>query len=109
MTIEEFLRGVSRYPVPTETLKGIAEKRGIDLAGESLSAIGTAPLDLAGADLLTWLSEAPDISQGGQNYSFDSETRKMMKARARGIYIERGEAEAEEAPKPTYGYKGERL
>lgn len=110
MTNESYLRGLTRYPIPTETLEGIAIKRGVDLKGDSLLSVGGVGLDLAAADLLLWLSNAPDISQGGENYSFDADTRKDLRKRADGIYAKNGEKVSEGSSKGTvYGYKGSRL
>lgn len=110
MTNESYLRGLTRYPIPKETLEGIAVKRGVDLNGDSLLSVGVKGFDLATADLLWWLSNAPDISQGGENYSFDSDTRKELRKRAKGLYEKNGEEVLDGGTKGTiYGYKGSRL
>ena len=63
---------------------------------------------LATADLWIWLSAAPNISQGGQSYSFNDQQRKEMRDRALAIIDELEEENAGE-PQIKYGYKGSRL
>lgn len=107
-TVLDALKSVNAYPIPLRTLADTAEGRGLDLQEEATREIlGTKELRLAKADLLTWLSMAPNVSQGGQSYSFTEEQRKGMRAHARSIY-------AELEPTTTgmgaiYGYKGDRL
>lgn len=107
-TILETLKGVNAYPVPLRTLDGVAEDRGLTLTDEATREVmrGRA-YNLALADLLLWLAYAPNISQGGQSYSFTDEQRTQFRNRARGLYEEFGEESA--ATKPIYGYKGDRL
>lgn len=106
--ILEALKGINAYPVPLRTLVEVTEGRGLNLQDEATIAVlrGKA-YKLATADLLLWLSLAPNISQGGQSYSFSEEQRKGMRDHARSIY-------AELEPTTTgmgaiYGYKGDRL
>jgi len=107
-TILETLQGVSAYPVPLRTLDGVATDRGLTLTAETTQEVlrGQA-YNLALADLLLWLSYAPDIAQGGQSYSFSDEQRTQFRIRARGLYKEFGEGSV--ATRPIYGYKGDRL
>lgn len=108
-TVLEALKGVNAYPVPLRTLIGIAEKRGVTLSGEATQEVQKGKAyNLAVADLLMWLSIAPDVSQGGQTYSFTDEQRKQLRNRANQIYDDFLEDEAG-TPKPIYGYKGSRL
>ena len=107
-TVLEALRGVNAYPVPIRTLEEIAMARGLSLALEATQEVllGKA-YKLAKADLLLWLSYAPNISQGGQSYSFSDEQRTQFRDFAYATYSEYGEDTA--AIRPTYGYKGSRL
>lgn len=106
-TIAEALRGVNAYPVPPRTLVAITTKRGLDPAEELTSVIlRSAPYKLCKADLLMWLSLAPDVTQGGQSYSFSDEQRNRLRAMAQQIY---DELEEDGLPKTLYGYKGKRL
>lgn len=107
-TILETLKGVSAYPVPLRTFVETAEFRGLSLAETATQEvmIGKA-YKLAKADLLLWLSLAPNIGQGGQSYSFTDEQRVQFRNQAKALYDECGEVPA--ATKPIYGYKGSRL
>ena len=107
-TILDALKGINAYPIPLRTLDDIAVCRGIDLLAEAThEELSSRACRLAKADLLLWLSYAPDISQGGQSYSFTDEQRADLRSRARGIYEELKEDNY--VPKSNYGYKGSRL
>ena len=109
-TVLEALNGVSSYPIPLRTLTTVADKRGLQLTAEATQEVlsGKA-FNLAIADLLLWLSIAPDVSQGGQNYSFTDEQRKQFRNRANSLYGEYDAADETGTPKPIYGYKGNRI
>ena len=76
----EALKGLNSYPVPLRTLVETAEKRGLNLDTETTAEIlkGKA-YNLAAADVFLWLSFAPDVSQGGQSYSFTDEQRTQLR------------------------------
>lgn len=107
-TVLEALKGVNAYPIPLRTLVKTAERRGLSLEGEATyDLLSGRDYRLARADLLLWLSIAPNITQGGQSYSFTDEQRRDMRNEAQALYDEF----EEDAPqtKPVYGYKGDRL
>lgn len=105
----EKLKGFNPYPVPLRTLVETAEKRGLDLDGEVTAEVlkGKA-YNLARADLFLWLSFAPDISQGGQSFSFTDKQRTRLRNQAEALYAE-FEPDGSASQKPIYGYKGSRL
>ena len=83
-SILEALKGINAYPIPLRTISTVADKRGVLLVDEATQDIlKSKAFNLAIADLLMWLSEAPDVSQGGQNFSFTDEQRKQFR-RLRG-------------------------
>lgn len=102
------LKSVNAYPIPLRTLTETAERRNISLAAEaSQESLPGRDYLLAKADLLLWLSLAPNISQGGQSFSFTDEERKQMRRQAQDIY---DELEPEtNAGCVIFGYKGDRL
>ena len=107
-TIIDALKGINGYPIPRLTLLSIIDNRGL-FEGEELTQdiLRSAEFKLAQADMLMWLSLAPNVSQGGQTYSFTDEQRMQLRNKANGIYkdaISEGSA-----PKPIYGYKGNKL
>lgn len=107
-TILESLKSVNAYPVPLRTIVEIAERRGLSLTSDATQAeLRGKDYKLATADLLLWLSLAPNISQGGQSYSFTDEQRQQFRNRANALFDEFGEETS--SVQPTYGYKGSRL
>lgn len=105
-TTLEALRGINSYPIPLRTLTETAERRGISLDAEAtIEVLQGKGFNLCRADLLIWLSYAPDITQGGQSYSFTDEQRKEMRREANEILEEMDD----NVKKPRYGYKGTRL
>ena len=107
-SILDALKGINPYPIPIRTLVETAERRGVELPGTATQEVlKSKSFRLAVADLLLWLSLAPNISQGGQSYSFTDEQRRDMKRHAKGIYDELEPATS--AGVVSYGYKGDRL
>lgn len=103
-TIVEGLKSLNAYPIPMQTILCIAEGRGLspyDIMND------TVEYRLATADVYMWLSNAPDVSQGGQSFSFTDEQRKHLRQRAQSIYGAEGVSKA--AKHTIYGYKGTRL
>ena len=108
MTIIESLRSISGYPVPLQTLQGAAENRELEASTEATQEVMLSDkYKLAKADVLMWLSQAPDVSQGGQSYSFSDDQRMRLRNWANTLYAEC--KDATDKPKPLYGYKGSRL
>lgn len=108
VTVLDSLLSVSAYPIPLRTLVGAVESRGLDPTAEATpEVVRSERYKLAKADVLMWLSLAPDVSQGGQSYSFSDDQRVQLRNRANALY---GECVDEtDKPRPTYGYKGNRL
>lgn len=108
-TILESLKSVSAYPVPLRALVETGERRGLSLTAEATQTVLLSKnYKLAVADLLLWLSLAPNVSQGGQSYSFSEEQRQRLWNRANALYDELGEEDTS-SDEPTYGYKGSQL
>lgn len=106
MTTLEALKSVNSYPIPLRTLQEVAQRRDISLEDDcTITVMQSNGYNLAYADLLMWLSYAPQITQGGQSYSFTDEQRLQFRNRASELY----EEYEEDAPKARYGYKGSRL
>ena len=106
----ESLKGLNAYPIPLRTLVDTAEKRGLNLDTEATAdVLKSKEYNLAVADLLQWLSEAPNVSQGGQSYTFSDGQRTQLRNRANSLYKDFGADKEAGNPKPIYGYKGSRL
>ena len=95
----EALKGLNSYPVPLRTLVETAEKRGLNLDTETTAEI------LKGK---AYNLAAPDVSQGGQSYSFTDEQRTQLRNHAKALYKDFDD-DSGSANKPIYGYKGSRL
>lgn len=106
MTTLESLKGINSYPIPYRTLEAVAVRHGLSLSVSATAEIVNGrEYKLACAELLKWLATAPNITQGGQSYSFSDEQRLQLRNQAEDLI-----AEAEEtASKTRYGYKGSRL
>ena len=80
ITILEVLKGINAYPIPQRTIGEIAIKRSLNLDADLTSDIAVSKgFLLAKADLYMWLSFAPDVSQGGQSYSFSEDQRTSFR------------------------------
>lgn len=105
-TILQSLASINAYPVPFPAIADIAESRGLNLEDEASTEVRAQPgFRLAKADVLWWLSEAPDVSQAGISYSFTESDKRNFKRQASAIYRGCGER----APGTAHGYKGELL
>lgn len=103
--VSEALRRVNSYPVPFGELQSVAIIRGLDLESDADAALlRSSAFKLASADILTWVAEAPNVSQEGISYSFNEEQRRRLRARAAALYSEAGEESS--GTGVTYGYKG---
>lgn len=109
MTIADALQGINAYPIPLRTIVRVSVERGIEPNADFVDVGGDhRSYRLAKADLLLWLSVAPNISQGGQSYTFSPEQREDMRNEAENIYREL-EPQNGNISTPTFGYKGDRL
>lgn len=107
MKVKEALKSINAYPIPLYTIQDVADSRGIDLEADADAGLRqTTAFRLAKADVLKWLSEAPNISQAGISYSFTEEERRMMRRQAQSIYNELG---VDGGMKGKFGYMGERF
>lgn len=105
MTVLEALKGINAYPIPQRTIEEVAARRGLSLASEAdVYVLTGTQYRLAHADLLMWLSYAPNVSQGGQSYSFSEDQRAQLRRNAEGMIADAGGASG-----ASYGYKGSRL
>lgn len=107
-TVTESLQGINAYPITMRTLDTIMAKRELDGDAEATKEIieGSA-FTLARADVLIWLSRAPNVSQGGQSYSFSEDERKQFRLEAGAIYADL-EPDGD-LTRIKYGYRGDRL
>ena len=63
MTTLEALKSVNSYPIPLRTLQEVAQRREISLEDDcTIAVMQSNGYNLAYADLLMWLSYAPQIT-----------------------------------------------
>lgn len=111
MTIQQSLLSMTVYPLPLRVLEEASVRRGLDLMEDATAAVLTsAAYNLAAADVLVWLAAAPDVSQGGQSYSFTDEQRSRLLSRAQALLAKyAADTDAATSTGVVYGYKGSRL
>ena len=107
LTVFDALIGVTGYPIPARTVQTVSLRRGLDLGAEPDKDLVTSrEFRLCEADLLMWLSRAPNVGQGGQSYNFTDEQRRDFRNRARAIYDDLDEEADSASTGVRYGYKG---
>lgn len=107
-TVLESLKGINAYPIPRRTLLRIIEYRNLWINDDAnADLMRSKEYQLAKADLLIWLAGAPNVTQGGQSFTFTDEQRNGFRRQAREIY-EQSEPESNIGC-VTFGYKGDRL
>ena len=107
-TVTESLQGINAYPIPARTLDTVMAKRELNGDTEATKEVlESRAFTLARADVLIWLSRAPNVSQGGQSYSFSEDERKQFRLEAGAIYADL-EPDGD-LTRIKYGYRGDRL
>ena len=107
-TIFDSLKAVSAYPIPRSVIEDIAEGRGLDSASEATAEVRKSDsYRLARADLMLWVSTAPNISQGNVSFDILYSDRERLREQANAVLSEFGEGTA--TKKVKYGYRGDRL
>lgn len=103
MTILDSLKSISGYPIPEATFQEIALKRGLTLESAATKEdLLSNEYNLSKADIYSWLSKAPDVTQEGITYKFTDAQREQLKQDASLIYNDLGESSVE----TIFGYKG---
>lgn len=109
MTISEALKGLTGYPIPVATLDYILTTSDIDGAAEfSVSISQSAEYKRAEGYVFRYLSEAPNVSQGGVSYSFTADDRTRFANRAKSLLLAAG-VEDEYETGVNFGFQGETL
>lgn len=115
ITLINHLQGLNAYPIPKRTVDSIAVKRGIYADYNVIYRYQDEALQrtvsLCEADVYAWLSMAPDVTQGGQSYSFSDSERAALRSKANALYRACGEEESviSDGKTTAYGYKGDKL
>jgi hypothetical protein len=109
-TILESLKSINGYPVPAGTFADIAVRRGLSLDDEATQDVMTsASYKLAKADVMRWVSFAPNIQQEGISYDLLYSDRQQLRTFANAVYLELGDDAYIPETRTKFGYKGDRL
>lgn len=104
MTIHQALKALTSYPVPTRTFVKACEARGLAIDAEATAEIiREKAYQLAEADIMTFLSKAPNISEGGVSITLSDRQRSEYRTEANATYQLHGEP----TKGTVYGFKGE--
>ena len=105
MKIIDALKALNNYPIPTSTVVNITEEAGLTATNEADAKTRKSnAFKKAKALTYQFLAEAPNISQGGINYSFSQAERDMFAKKASALLDEIGD---EEGADFEVGYVGE--
>ncbi len=108
MNVLQSLKSISNYPINPAIIQDIADGVGLSVDTELTKEIREGKMfRRAQARVYLYLSEAPNVSQGGITFSFSAEERKRFRQRAEGILDEIGDSASSYGVE--YGYKGEDL
>jgi hypothetical protein len=109
MTVLESLKDISGFPVPDSTIESMAIKREINLSDTvTKTIIVSNNYRLVKADILLWVSFAPNINQEGISFDISDSDRESLRKMANAVYKELGD-DAYIKENVGYGYKGDRL
>lgn len=103
MNVLESLESLSTYPVPENTIQAICVSRELDASGTfSLSVRQSKSYELCMADVYTFLSAAPNLSE--QDISISGTDKKKYERMASALYNKHGVTDLTGF---TYGYIGD--
>lgn len=103
ITVSEVVNSMSIYPIPEATKKTLVALRGLELTeeiSEPTEFRKTEQYQGLEADVLMWLSNAPDLKE--QDISYSLAERNSMKLRANALYRGLGEMTSD----TVYQYEG---
>lgn len=105
------LKAISRYPIPSAVVEEKALARNLAKLDSEITSktLNSREYLLVRADLLGWVSLAPNITQGGISYNVLSPDRDRMREEANRVYGELDDPAYRAAKKVRFGYKGSRL
>ncbi len=108
MNVLQSLRSLSSYPIPSATIEDIADGVGLAIDTDMTQEVRSGKaFKRAKAQVYAFLSEAPNVSQGGISYSFSEEERSRFRTKANAILQELGDEGSEAGV--VFGYVGEDL
>ena len=86
-TTLDALKGVHSYPVQAKFIERVSFERALTLETEFTTEIlNSSNFKLAEADILLWVSTAPNIQEGGIQIGIIYSDRVSLRARANAVY-----------------------
>ena len=105
MKASKALMSITNYPIPAPVIENIMDAAGLYGDDETSPEVRQGePFRRATAGVYQYLSEAPNVSQGGITYSFSEDGRTRFAQRAGNILAELGDDQETEV---QVGYFGE--
>jgi len=106
MKISKALQSISLYPLTTSSVSVIATECGLDPEAEVTAVLlGSKAYKRAKSQVYQYLSEAPNVTEGGATYSFSEDERKEFRKKALQLLSEIDDDEAN--AETECGYFGE--
>lgn len=72
--------------MPRAVIEGFCSRRGVDGSAGS-EDYDERTLQLLSADVMRWLSTAPNVTEGGVSYSLSEDQRAALSSASRQIYL----------------------
>lgn len=105
MKTSNAIKAMSSYPIPAATIENIIEEAGLDAEADFTKEMRASDqFKMAKALTYAFLSEAPNITQGGISYTFSEDERSRFQKKSSNLLAELGEDEGSDIP---CGYIGE--
>ena len=105
MKTSNAIKAMSSYPIPAATIENIIEEAGLDAEADITKEMRASDqFKKAKALTYAFLSEAPNITQGGISYTFSEVERSRFQKKSSNLLAELGEDEGSDIP---CGYIGE--
>ncbi|MCL1937596.1 MAG: hypothetical protein FWF52_04270 [Candidatus Azobacteroides sp.] len=109
-TLLETLKSISGYPVPKPAFASIAMHRNLRLEDPvDETVLKSKPYRLAKADVMMWISFAPNIRQSDIQFDLLYSDREKLRKAANAVYEELEDEAFIPETKTIFGYKGSRL
>lgn len=105
-TIQQSLTSLSSYPVQQRVLNRVAVARALELGDVAdTDVLASKNYQLAEADILMYLSKAPNVTEGGVQLAFSAADKTNFRNEAAYLY----QLHEETVKGPAFGFQGEDL
>lgn len=105
-TVIDSLRSISGYPIPANVFEDALDANELDGCAYADADVRNSPqFKRAKASIYTYLSLAPNVSQGGVSFSFTSKEKDAFKRMAESLLADAGDGN--DGSSGCYGWMGE--